>query len=260
VPARGLRGLVQGDSVTWGQGVQDESALYPARLLERLRRGGAEVEMAVLAAPGRNIDEHLSQLREWGAGLRPDVILYQWHVNDLDVGKHIRVAGGRALPWRRLFCHRLLYDHSYLWFFLDNRLAAVWPGPSYTEAMLGRFAADTAAWRDFEVTLAGWATEARRLTPRVLVLLYPSPGYSESFAPRVAKVDAAARGLGLGTLDLTADLAALSADPRELMATPFDPHPNAAVHAAIAERAHRRLLELWPELADPAPALARAGG
>jgi hypothetical protein len=38
--------------------------------------------MAVLARPGREIDEHVQQLKKWGHELQPDVIIYQWYIND----------------------------------------------------------------------------------------------------------------------------------------------------------------------------------
>ena len=74
--------LVQGDSITWGQGVADGTLLYPSRLLAKLREVGSYY-MTVQAEPGRAIDEHVLLLDRGVGRLEPDVIIYQWFVNDI---------------------------------------------------------------------------------------------------------------------------------------------------------------------------------
>ena len=45
--------LVVGDSISWGLGVRDWSAIWTERLAQALERKGGPIEMAVLAEPGR---------------------------------------------------------------------------------------------------------------------------------------------------------------------------------------------------------------
>lgn len=94
----GTRILIQGDSITWGQGVRNEEQLFSSRLLTRLRETNLPVDMAVLARPGREIDEHLQQLKKWGHELQPDVIIYQWYINDMELEKKHRPRTNRF--WR----------------------------------------------------------------------------------------------------------------------------------------------------------------
>lgn len=88
--SHGTRILIQGDSITWGQGVRNEQQLFTSRLLARLRETNVSVDMAVLARPGREIDGHLQQLKKWGRKLWPDVIIYQWYINDIELEKEHR--------------------------------------------------------------------------------------------------------------------------------------------------------------------------
>jgi len=120
-----VRVLVQGDSITWGQGVQREQELFTNRLLMMLRRDNPDTEMAVLARTGREIDGHLMQIAKWGEEIDPDIIIYQWFVNDVDIDDKSLRPNRRV--WRRLFFHRTFVRHSYFWFFLDSNLDRVLP-------------------------------------------------------------------------------------------------------------------------------------
>jgi hypothetical protein len=75
-----LRVLFQGDSITWGQGVKDDTLLYTNRLLAQLKAVNPAFTAATLAAPGREIDSHLAQLLKWADEIRPDLIIYEWYV------------------------------------------------------------------------------------------------------------------------------------------------------------------------------------
>jgi hypothetical protein len=168
-----IRILVQGDSITWGQGVKEETSLYTDRLLKMLDADDPHIRLAALAKPGREIDGRLAQLRRWGEEIDPDVIVYQWYINDLEIDKSHRPHTDRL--WQRFFLHRYLVQASYLWFFLDYRLNLLLPSDAlpiedYIEA---EFAPGTLGWQRFTEEFHAWATEAKELTPLVLVALYP---------------------------------------------------------------------------------------
>jgi lysophospholipase L1-like esterase len=247
--------VVQGDSITWGQGVRDERELYTSRLLERLRQDNPAVAMAVLAYPGREIDGHLAELHRRGPELQPDLIIYQWFVNDMELDKSGRPS--RELPWHKLFFHEPFQQYSYFWFFVDNRLGPLWPrrGPSYRDYIQERFAGDGGAWARFADVFDRWAVEATRLSPRVLVVLYPFDAPQFGHAAIHRRVEAQAARAGLASLDLIATVPELAA-AGGLAASPFDPHPGPEGHRLIAEAIHARIGELWPEIARPAPSPA----
>lgn len=245
-----LRVMIQGDSITWGQGVKDETVLYSQRLLEQLREVNPNIEMAVLAMPGRDIDGHIEQLDKWGAATQPDVILYQWHVNDIELDKSGRPVKGN-LFWQGLFFHDGLKRHSYLWFFLDDRLAEFWPAGdqiSYRDYLVREYAGDTENWQAYEGLFLDWAERAKALTPRVLVVLYPDnprafalEGIHEQMTDLIADA-------GMEGLDLITVLPEFRDESFDLYAGPFDGHPSATMHGRLADVIYERMIGLWPEM------------
>lgn len=250
------RVVVQGDSITWGQGVRDEADLYSSRLLAGLRAGGAPVEMAVLAKPGREMDGHLEQLRRYGSELRPDLLIYQWYSNDMEVDRTEAAPGLWAPSWRRFLLYPPLVTHSYFFFFLDNRATTLLFGQEqaddYTHYLLDRYTAGRPGWAAFEAVFREWAREAKAVAPRILVVLYShfgAPGASDD--PLRAQVVDLVAGLDIASVDLHGYMAAATDDPPKLLASPFDSHPGAKGHAVIAAAVLANVRERWPELQEP---------
>jgi lysophospholipase L1-like esterase len=248
-----VRVLIQGDSITWGQGVKDESLLYSSLLSDRLRSVNPGIEVAVLAQPGREIDGHLAQLNKWGDEIAPDIIIYQWFINDLELDKSQRpdIVPG----WQKLLFPSFLTNRSYLWYLLNYRLETwLYPLP-YEGHMRERYSPGTEGWRLFAEQFHAWTTEARRLTPHVLVALYPFLRPSQD-AP-LPEFHAWMRELsdkeGVASIDLLEPLDVFRDDFTKTFASPFDSHPGVAAQERVAEALDDRLLELWPELLNPAP-------
>jgi lysophospholipase L1-like esterase len=258
--AGGVHILIQGDSITWGKGVGDERALYSSLLLERLRQLNPRVEMAVLARAGREIDGHLEQIGKWGQEIHPDIIIYQWFVNDLELDKSRRPDTGRA--WRRFIFPSFIKQHSYLWYLLDYRIGTWMQAKPYEDYIREQFPQDSEGWRLFATLFHAWAVEAKRLTPNLLVSLHPYLVRSPEVPLR--ELSARVAGLcakeGIAVIDLLEALEVYRDDFTQTFASPFDSHPNAAAHARIADALYHRLLELWPTVFVPRPpALARPG-
>ncbi len=248
-PTGGKRIMIQGDSITWGQGVRHESQIFSQLLLDRLRQRNPRIEVAALAKGGREINGHLEQLRRRGAEIEPDAIIYQWYVNDIELNKSRRPEP--HLPWRNLFFHRPLAAGSAFWFFLDYSIAQLWPSDrSYAEYLEIDYAAGTENWRRFEAVFGEWATEAKRLTPRVLVALFPRVNPPDQiFFPEVhERVRILARSHGLEALELADAFAGLEGDYEQLHASRFDPHPSALAHARVAAFLDKWLVDRWPDL------------
>lgn len=121
-----LRVLAQGDSITWGQGLRSEEKLFSTLLLAAIRGSGRPAEMAVLAPPGREIDGHLEQLQKWRQEIDPDVIIYQWYVNDIELDKSSRPTRAHR-PWQIRYVHQFLAASSYLYYFLDYHFGRMLP-------------------------------------------------------------------------------------------------------------------------------------
>jgi hypothetical protein len=164
--------MVVGDSISWGLGVRDWSAIWTERLAQALERKGGPVEMAVLAEPGRDMWEHMAVVQEWGSRVQADVLIYQWYVNDVEVVER-RPRFHRA--WQRWSQHELVRNSSYLYFFFDHMAASWLPQPerSYTDYILQDFGPGTYAWSEFERAFHSFATRAREAAPTRLIVLYP---------------------------------------------------------------------------------------
>jgi lysophospholipase L1-like esterase len=241
--------LVQGDSISWGQGVKHERDIYTERLLASLRRANPKLEIAALVKGGREINGHLEQIRSHGAEIAPDVIVYQWFINDIELDK-----SGRPIPrppWQRLFFHPTLAAGSAFWFFLDTSLSGLWPTErTYPEYIATDHAAGTQNWRDFEAEFGRWADEAQRLTPRVLIALYPSisPPADTLYDDVRERVVALAHARGIETLQWSEALDKHRGEYRALWASPYDAHPSALAHETMAMALEARLRELWPDV------------
>lgn len=250
----GMRILVLGDSITWGQGVRNERDLYTNRLLDLVRVDVPDADMAVLAKPGREIDGHIEQIHKWGPIIAPDVVIYQWFINDMEVNKAERPGGvGR---WSWLVFPRLLRRYSYLWFFLDYHFDRLQPfGRTYYEYINETYAEDAPGWQTFRSLFQQWANDAKQLTPRVLVVLYPS--YSSStiaFADFHDRVRRLAEDQGISTLDLSAAFSQREGNYEAFFASRFDSHPNEQAHSLMSRTIYQKMWALWPELfgqADP---------
>ena len=130
---RGIpRFMVLGDSITWGAGIHDWRNTWPELVAHALEQAEGQVQMAVFALSGRDIEAHVNEVELSLDRVDPDVFIYQWYVNDVEVNSH-RPAERRW--WRQWPRHQWLRSWSYLYFFLDNRLATYLPpaGRSYVD-------------------------------------------------------------------------------------------------------------------------------
>jgi lysophospholipase L1-like esterase len=244
-----LRVLFQGDSITWGQGVKDETLLYTNQLLARLRVVNPAFTAATLAMPGREIDSHLAQLLHWGDEIGPDLIIYQWYINDIELDKSHR-PGPRKRLWRQLFFHGLLMRHSYLWFFLDFVLDVKlpWRGQSYEDHIRAQYGVSSDAWAQFTEVFHAWSASARRLTPRVTVMLVPHLLNGIEFVDFHDQLIELCRQDEIVGLDLIPWFDVYEDDYSQTFATPFDGHPSALAHERMAQALYHTIEVTWPEL------------
>jgi hypothetical protein len=172
--------MVMGDSITYGQGVHDWHETWPERLAVALDAAHTPHEMAVFAVPGRDMPQHLQELERSGRAVNPDVLIYQWYVNDIEVISH-RPNGTRT--WQRWGGHEWLRRRSYLYYFLDNRFAQFVPAAdrSYADYIAQDFVPGSAEWTDSSGTSTRFATEAQALAPRRIMLLYPQVPFRDRY-------------------------------------------------------------------------------
>jgi hypothetical protein len=172
--------MVIGDSITYGQGVRDWRQTWPELLIQELERRGHPHERAVFAMPGHDMPQHVETLRQWGSRVDPDVLIYQWYANDIEVLSH-RPNATRA--WQRGPWHSPLRQWSYLYFSLDHYLAKVLPPPerTYVDYLLADFVPGTLEWTEFERQFHAFALRATHIAPRRLMALYPQVPFRGSY-------------------------------------------------------------------------------
>jgi hypothetical protein len=181
--------LVQGDSLTFGQGVRDWSVIYPNRLLAMLNANGEKYDMETIAVPNRELDWHADTLRENLGRVNPDIIIYQFYINDIeleychhhDCGK----PGAGMGPWREWRWHKSLWDNSYLYFVMDHALwSLAWslkhPNP-YFEWLNKDFEEGTEKGERLREAFHDWAVQATTHASRVIMMLYPSLPYKDEY-------------------------------------------------------------------------------
>lgn len=233
------RVVIQGDSVTWGQGVRNWYDLYPELLLERLNGIKEQYEVMVFARPGREINSHVAGLQSYPDSLAPDVLVYQWYVNDLEIEKQHR-PDSESAPWHGWPGHDWARMHSYLYFFLDNRLRLVLPGGArdYPEYMGTEYAPGTRGWTAFREQFELWARLAKARSPRTIVMLYPTllKNGGDPMPRLRQQVADLAHDRGLEVLDLTSHLQGFNTH-----ASLFDSHPNEAAHRAVADALYQQI-------------------
>ncbi len=248
-----FRILVQGDSVTFGQGIQDAKDTYLSVLLNALNQEApGRFEMAVLAQPGREIDGHLEQLELHGQEIGPDVIIYQWYPNDMELDKRQRPKV-RGRFWTRWFLDPWLEAHSYAWWFLDDRLTTLLPTAptSYTTYMNASFAPGTPKWKRFVMVFHRWSAQATSLSPRVLMVLYPHPegpmGRRYVFRDIHDRVMQLAAASGIQTIDVLQTMDDVT-DWNQTRVSRFEDHPNVSMHQRMADALSAAIHTQWPEL------------
>lgn len=165
--------MVMGDSITWGDGVREWTDTYPMRLLDRINRADQGYDMAVHAYDGKEIDNHLATIAGAIERTDPDIVIYQWFINDVEIDRANRPRHVR--PWRTWPWHARLQAVSYLYYVLDfeaDRLLPV-PGRSYLEHMEQDFAHGTHGWKLFTRAFHAWAEHAIAYADRTILLMYP---------------------------------------------------------------------------------------
>lgn len=171
--------MALGDSITWGMGVRDWRKTWPEQLVLALERAGTPHQMAVLALHGRGVPEHVIELDRWAAQVNPDIIIYQWYCNDIEVIEH---RPPTEHWWERWPTHKPLRANSYLYYFLDNRIAGLWPvKPTYQDYLVNDFLPGSLEWAEFERHFHTLSERAAEVAPRRIMFLYPQVPYHGAY-------------------------------------------------------------------------------
>jgi len=280
-PAPGVhRVLVLGDSVVFGQGLEEEETVSGV-LAVRLNAGGAgRYEVINAGVPGYDAVAEARLLETVGVAVRPEIVIVGTSLNDYDVAPMYSPTGvlmNKALDQRAgtladrsefLALLRWLYAswRGQLWNQLMARLGPPGPPPPpqtglqrlVQEMHLGFYHAPVPAYWD---RLRGAYADLGRIAERhrlsLLVAIFPERyqvGLAEPDLTPQQRLLGACREAGLRCLDLQPAFAAAGG---ELFADAQ--HPNARGHMVAAEAIAEALLSSGPPRAEHAVGPASGG-
>jgi hypothetical protein len=245
-----FRVALLGDSVAFGQGV-DEDRTLPAQLAVRLQRKlGSHAEVANLGVPGYDTCQELLRFREAAARLKPRVAILLYLDNDTEaslitvkdsavISADVRtglIGGFMAAMRKHSYAYNLVWSN---WQIVKRRPSTV---REYGEIVAQRFGADSPGWRRSKACFAELVSLARAQSIRLIVIPFPPmPGLRERpypFEPYISAVCGEARRAGVECLDV---VSALQDPGLRLAVSHIEGHPSAEVYARVAEQVAKML-------------------
>lgn len=241
---------VVGDSFTYGQGIAE-----PERLTERLQRaldaGGGAFEVLNFGQPGADYEQNTHNLSVALARARPDFVLIEWFLNDIDDPEH-----HRPRPWPLLpKVHYLVNPRSALYFVLNK----VWFDLQMISGLIDydRWYRDQYGAADrplarrarqrlerlLRLPAAEGIPVAMVLWPPTLVAGHDSAAYDFIYREVLGTCESE----GVPCFGLRAAFEARAGD--ELVVNRFDAHPNGRANEIAAEAVLGALGEGWRTMA-----------
>ena len=239
---------VVGDSFTFGNGVRQEDR-YSDLLHVRLP---AQFEVLNFGTPGANTPEHRNLVTELLPKIRPDFVLLQWYVNDMeDDDVTGRPTFEPLMPVRRW--HDWLSGRSALYSIANTRwaeaqIALGWTSsyPDYLRQRLGD-PNGSHAQLDRQILL-DLIERCRRANVPVGIVLFPDTSHeldaNYAFAYLHERVLDICREQNLWCVDLREDFAKVK-NRRQLWANRLDHHPGALANEIAAVRILETYSPIW---------------
>lgn len=232
--------VVLGDSYSFGYGVEYAEA-FPALLEANLRRRhqGWNVRVIDLGIPGYNTSQELATLKEWAPRLHPNLVLLQYHLNDIQR----QLSGAPASKRASGTGLERLKRHLHLLRFLLPRLAGAaralgLPVKTTATAELADYTGGSPAWQRNQATLQELFAIARSGGAAVGVLIVPYMVALDRSHPLIPAYDAVYRFcVSSGVPVVNSFRYFMGRRAGALWINAFDGHPNAAGHALLAAAA-----------------------
>jgi hypothetical protein len=237
-PAGVARIAFVGDSITLGWGVAEHET-FARQVIDGLVKAGRKVDGFNLGVGNYNTVQELASLRNIGAGLKPDIIVLGYFLNDAEPMPDYADTG-----W--------MSRHSAGWVVLkyriDTLLRQFGEQPDWRHYYRNLYEPKAPGWIATQKALAEFATTARELGAPLLVFNIPELRELKPypFSDITAKVKAVVEAEGVPFIDLLPTVENLS--PASLWVTVPDPHPNGVAEIAFAKGMIPRIVPLLDEL------------
>lgn len=236
---------VLGDSLAFGAGIKNVSNRFSNLLEQKLKEAGKNVEVYNLGVPGIDTHAELEQY-EKNKNLNFDIIVWEYYLNDIQPEGKSTGTGIINASSQKDKIVKSISDISYFFDFMYWRLT-----PKYQSTFEQLKNADLKQYSNEEILeehkkdISNFINNISVENKKTVVVIFPllnflGPNYpardihkmmSEHFSTSGAQV-----------VDLLEDLK--DQNPKELVASRFDSHPNEKVHALAAEKLYNVLLYL----------------
>ena len=221
-----FRILMMGDSFPFGIGVSEDQCL-PAALEARLKASaapGGTYRVINMGVVSYNTQQEQRQLEELGLGLKPDMVLLAYAVNDIESVMWVfeKRRGMLVNAAQRSYAVSLL-----AWVARSVKYKLF----GFSGIALGEYQENSPRWQTVERGLARMHALCREAGVPFIVYVY-----DDTVGPR-SLVKAAGQRAGFPVLDLDPDMTVKLAgrNPQELKNSPVDSHPNEEGNRAWAE-------------------------
>jgi len=232
---------VVGDSITFGQGVEEENR-FTNLLEKRLNDQNGEYEVLNFGRPGAETVDHLDILNDPVLKTESDFILLQWFTNDFEG----RDKSGRPNP--PISVASEIRHHSALFTVIDIYLRRIQPElgwvDSYQDYMLARFGdPNSPSSLAAEQALQEFVNITKEQELPLGIVLYINHTRLEILEERVLELCERESIMCLHLGSIWEPYGEIS--PPQLWAGPLDPHPGALAHSLIADRLMDTYGEVW---------------
>lgn len=240
-----FRVVVMGDSFSWGQGVYPYTERFPEKLEGLFNQAaGQEIEVINLGRAGLGLPQYAKFLPSVLA-LKPDFILYQWYINDMDVWQ----KDSLPRPLRPIIPIKPLHDYIYkrsVLYYLIEMATAKYRTPSkkdnsYTQYLQNKYSLDGSEGRNNSLlALQQVFSQINSSGVDFGVVLFPDTGslanidkYKFGFLHDIVLGECTKQAIPC--LDLRSAYSHFDDRMKETWVNVLDAHPSAAVHSLAAK-------------------------
>ncbi|MCX5871537.1 MAG: hypothetical protein NTY00_13125 [Deltaproteobacteria bacterium] len=254
-----MRVVVLGDSFAYGQGVWPYEKRFPEQALEifKKRHPGLDIEIINTGIAGQDLIQHNQYLANFVLALKPDFVLYQWFINDMntDYDDLSLFIASPLIPNAKW--HKTLMEESVLYFLLQRTWGQIRTQlglqKNANEYLIGKFSDPKS-----KPSLAA-NEQLNKLMNRLEqenipygIVLFPSfdtkmSAYQLGFLHK--QVLDVCKEHDIGCLDLRQAYSKYDGQIQDLWANIFDHHPSALAHRVAAEEIVDFYGDEWAKMA-----------